>query len=223
LNDDFLTWIDQLRGNGFSAFPLPLAVNMKKSLFRLPLIYAVFLATAATAAPFSQRCPDLQTCTHIVSKLLNQKYLYDDEEIKGRLAATGNVELTQNNAEFLFTYMLYSNGAARIALAEPNTYRILKIENLPIASLPIIQASHKTAPPLPRNWDLYTLHYQVERPEHVQTLGETILAFTSPRARVVTSEGNRSIFITDAAVNLREIYTVLKGLEETTPISSEGQ
>src|SRR5689334_21878995 len=62
-------------------------------------------APPARAEPFAQTCPDIVACANAVSALLGQKYVFDSD-VKGALQSTPNVELTQKNAELLFTAML---------------------------------------------------------------------------------------------------------------------
>src|SRR5207253_1697946 len=84
-------------------------VFMKKFASAMVLGVFAFGAVSAHADSFAERCPDISSCAKVVSQLLGQKYVFDDD-VKGKFGATANTEITKENAEVLFTSMLYANG-----------------------------------------------------------------------------------------------------------------
>ena len=99
---------------------------------RLIALVAITATTSisASAGSFAERCPDIAACANYVGQLLEQKYVFD-KDIKGSIQSTSNVDINRDNAELLFTFMLYNQGFTRIPLmGAPNTFQILRTRDM---------------------------------------------------------------------------------------------
>lgn len=184
---------------------------MIKALF---FVGVVFLLSPglAKAESFAERCPDIQTCAKVVGELLGQKYVFDSD-VKGKMTATPNLELTKDNAELLFTNMLYILGFSRVPLGVPNSYQILRQRDARDAALVSYGATQKDAPEMPNNWDLATLKYKAANPEIVEEISRKMRNFMPPTTRIIPDENSGMILVTDAIPNLKKMYDLIKDID----------
>lgn len=185
--------------------------HMKRKTLAL-VMGSILLSHSAGAATFAEKCPDIATCAKVVGVLLGQKYLFD-ADVKGKVEATSNLELTQENAENLFTGMLNINGFSRVPSGVENTYQILRQRDARDQAIPTVSASQKETPQLPNNWDLYTLKYQATHPDSVENIARTSRSFMPANARVIPVEVSGTLLITDTAINLKKLYGIIKDLD----------
>ena len=180
----------------------------------LLITFAAFAltSTAALADSFHEKCPDIPTCAKVVSELLGQKYVFDDG-VKGKLEATANLEFTKENAVWLFTDMLFTNGFTRVALGH-DTYQIMRMRDAKDSIVPLIEASKQVLPSLGDNWDVATMRYKATNPEVVEHISREIRNFMPPNSRILPSELDGTLLITDSGPNLKKIYEIIKNLDQ---------
>ncbi len=183
-----------------------------KSFSRLllaPLVILSLHGGDASAASFSELCPDVMTCGKAVSALLDQKYLFDPE-IQGTVKATPNLELTKENAELLFTSALHMNGFTRVPLSAPKLFRIMRNRDARDSAIPMVTADANNAPKLPETWDLYTMKYQATHPKTVEDIARQIRSFMPADSRIVPIDWTGVLLVSDAAPNLKKAYDLIR-------------
>jgi type II secretory pathway component GspD/PulD (secretin) len=181
-----------------------------------PLICGVVILGAQPVfadSTFNDKCPDIPACAKVVGEMLSQKYVFD-EDVKGKVKGTPNLELTKDNAELLFTNMLYLEGFTRVPLGVPNSYQILRLRDAKDAAIPMVDASKDRAPDVPHLWDLYTLRYKASFPESVVEISRMARNFMPPYSRLIPSELDGTVLITDVAPNLKRIYELIRDFDQ---------
>jgi type II secretory pathway component GspD/PulD (secretin) len=181
----------------------------------IPLICGVAAlgSQSALADTFNEKCPDIQTCAKVVSELLNQKYVFDTGDVKGKVTGTSNLMLSRDNAELLFTNMLYLEGFSRVPLGVPSTYQIMRQRDAKDAPIPTVEATKDREPELPAVWDMYTLRYKATNPDAVTEIARMTRNFMPPNTRIMASELDGSLLVTDAAPNLKKLYDLIRGMD----------
>ena len=191
----------------------PYALLMMKKIVPFLGVISVSLlppAAFASSSSFSEKCPDIPACAKAVGELTGQKYLYDGD-VKGKVMATPNVELTKENAELLFTNMLNLEGFSRVPLGEAGSFQIIRQRDARDQAIPWVTSDQKHAPELPNNWDLYTMKYKATNPEVVEHLARMSRSFMPANSRIIPDEIAGILLITDTAMNLKKLYTIISG------------
>src|SRR5262249_23764859 len=142
------------------------------------------------------------------------KYVFDAGDVKGKVQATPNLELTKENAEWVFTNTLYISGYSRVPVGTPNTFQILRLRDAKDTALPMVEASKDNPPTLPKSWDMYILRYKATNPEAVEQISRMARNFMPPNSRILPSELDGSLLVTDAAPNLKKVYDIIKNLDQ---------
>lgn len=178
----------------------------------LPIVVvsALLCSLAADASDkFAEKCPDVPTCAKSVAALLGQKYL-SDGDLKGKIDTAGDLELTQTNAENLFTQALHLNGYTRVPTGESRTYVILRQRDARDSNLPVVEADARNEPRIPRTWDLMTLKYKAANPEAVEAIAKLTRSFLPANARIAPAELSGRLIVTAAAMDLARIYELIR-------------
>jgi len=160
---------------------------------------------------FSKLCATIHKCANTVSKITGEKYLMD-LNVKGRMKATDNIQLTKSNAILLFTKMLNTNGFSRVPTGEKDTFSIERQRTARDLNLPIFKGSKKNRPNFPKNYDLITFQYKVVHPEYTQIVGylaRHLRSFMPANGRVIPSELNGVLTLTDTAMNMQKLYQLI--------------
>ena len=173
-----------------------------------------YFCTFSQADVLIEKCPSIETCASIVSELLGQKYIFDPELVKGKVQATGNMELTKENAELLFTQMLHISGFSRVPIGQANTFQILREREARDSTIPIVKADKLTPPLLPNLWDVMILQYKLTFPKSADQIISIVRGSLPANARIVNAELNGSLLITDSALNLKRIYELVRDLDQ---------
>ncbi|MGZ3708285.1 MAG: hypothetical protein ACXWPM_05625 [Bdellovibrionota bacterium] len=126
------------------------------------------------------------------------------------IKATSNVELTQENAEILFTDALNMSGFSRVPLAAPGTYQIMRQRDARDSAIPTVSADAHTKPKLPDTWDLYTMKYKATNAEVVEHLARFAHSFMPATSRIIPVEFSGILLVTDTAPNLKKMYDLIK-------------
>jgi hypothetical protein len=168
-----------------------------------------FLASPAGADSFAEKCAEVQSCAKAVSTLTGQKYVFDGD-VKTSFHATPNVELTQENAELLFTKMLYSSGYTRLPLGPQGTYEIERQRDARDSALPVFAADERHKPELPATWDLVTMKYKATHPESIEQIARLIRSFMPASARVIPTDLSGMLVLTAAGPELARIYDTIR-------------
>jgi hypothetical protein len=168
----------------------------------------------AHAETFEKACPDIVACARAVSALTGDKYLFD-QEARGRMAATGNLELTQANATVLFTTLLDRNGYTRVPLAkEANTFMIATQRDARDELLPLLKASATLDPEIPDNYDWYQLKYQATHPDAVETIAKIARSFMPANSRVIPADLSGQLLVTASAQELKNVLRLFRDLDK---------
>lgn len=179
------------------------------------ILLSIFPITSFADA-FHDKCPDIAACANAVSELLGQKYVFD-KDVKGSVQATQNIEFSRENAELLFTHMLYTNGYSRVPLNQTGLYQIQKIRDAKDSNLPVLTADARTTPSLPNTWDLYTLKYKATHPEALGEISRMIRNFMPPNTRVVSSDLSGMLLMTAASMELKKLYDMVRENDQGMP------
>jgi type II secretory pathway component GspD/PulD (secretin) len=140
------------------------------------LFALLILSPTAYADSFSDKCPDIAACAKYVGELLGQKYVFD-AEVKGRVLATPNVEIGRENAELLFTSLLYQNGYSRVPLGQAATYQIARQRDARDLNLPVVKGDARMREvDIPATWDLVTLIYKTVSADNAEELARKMEA-----------------------------------------------
>jgi general secretion pathway protein D len=181
-----------------------------KNLSVLSMALAVsFLSVSAHAESFNLKCVEVSACATAVGELLGQKYLLDPD-LKGKVAASGNLELTHENAELLFTSMLNLLGYSRVPLDHAGTFQIMRQRDARDSAIPFAVADKSTAPQLPDNWDLYTLRYKATHPDSVEHIARLSRSFMPANSRIIPDELSGMLYVTDTALNIKKLYELIR-------------
>ncbi|MGE0616114.1 MAG: hypothetical protein AB7P04_10780 [Bacteriovoracia bacterium] len=165
---------------------------------------------SARADSFGEKCGDIPGCARAVGELLKQKYIFD-ADVRGGMKSSGNVELTAENAEVLFTSMLNANGYTRVPVGDGKTYQIQRQRDARDTAIPFVTASREQAPVLPANWDMMTLKYRASHPEVIEQIARVCRSFMPAGARIIPSDlGGGMLLVTDTAMNLRKVYEIIR-------------
>jgi len=175
----------------------------------LCVVGSILLPSVSMAGTFADQCPEITVCAKVIGEMLGQKYVFD-RDVKGQVGATPNLELTNENAEALFTNALNMNGFARVPVGTPNTFQIMRQRDARDSALPTIDADANTPPALPNNWDLYTMRYKASNPELVEHMARFSRSFMPANSRIIPVEWSGLLLITDTAANLKRIYDLIK-------------
>ena len=192
----------------------PQSYMKNKSIASLIGVVLFFTASASMADSFNEKCPDIPVCAKVVGELLGQKYIYDMETMKGKIQATPNLELTKENAEVIFTDMLNLAGYSRVPLSEPNTFQISRQRDARDLSIPLFKGDQKHTPELPNTWDLVTLEYKATNAEVVEQIARTARSFMPANSRIIPSDINGTLLVTDTGPNLKKLYEIIKDLDQ---------
>jgi len=174
------------------------------------LAAAIFLAVTAQAdTDFNKACPDIVACSEHVAGLLGQHYLMDND-VKGSAKSVGNLTIGKDNAELLFSKMLYLNGFTRVPLGPRDTFEIRRIRDAKDTALPRYTADARSAPALPKTWDLATLVYKATNPDALHLIRGLLMNVTSPTVRIFVSPLSGTISISAPAAELAALYETVK-------------
>lgn len=176
-------------------------------------VYFLCLCSPALASSFNEKCPDIPTCAKVVGELLGQKYLYDSD-LRGHVSGTPNLELNRDNAELLFSQMLDMEGYTRVPAGQPDTFRIMRQRDARDSAIPLVTADQKSAPNLPNTWDMTTLRYKATHSEGVEQIARMSRSFMPANSRIIPSEVDGSLLVTDSAANLKKLYAIIRELDQ---------
>lgn len=164
---------------------------------------------------WANECAELTRCIENVSKLTGKKYLYDAKEVKGGLQSTSNTQITAENADTLFTYILDLNGYARVPTAEKDTFIIISSRDIRYQSMPTINVDAQNSPKIPQNYDYYMMTYKFKHYSQGQ-LGaaeNSLRPFMSRYARTIELKGAGILTIQENASKLIKAYDLIKSFD----------
>ena len=116
----------------------------------------------------ANECLELTKCIEHVSKLTGKKYIYDAKDVRGGLQASSNIQITSENVDNLFTYILDINGYARVPTIEKDTYLIVNARDIRYEPIPTINVDSHTAPSIISNYDYYMMKFKFKHFNHGQ-------------------------------------------------------
>jgi type II secretory pathway component GspD/PulD (secretin) len=163
----------------------------------------------------ANECAELSKCVEYVSKLTGKKYLYDARSVKGGLQASSNTEITVENADTLFTYILDLNGYARVPTAEKDTYLIIESRDIRYQPLPTINVDAQSPPKIPQNYDYYMMSFKFKNFSHGQLreASNSLRPFMSRYARTIELKGTGILTIQENAAKLNKAYEMIKSFD----------
>jgi len=185
---------------------------MKKiTLFAL---FAVLIQTSsvfAGAPTWKEKCVDLKSCIENVSALTGEQYVFD-RDVKGEMHFTDNLPFEKEDAELIFTTVLFQNGVARVPM-KPGVYQILRINDAKGKDLPYYTCDQRNPPKLPNTYDLVTMEYKFTNPAMAKESENVIRTYSDMGARIYGVESNGTLIIVEVAKNLNKIYRMLVSLD----------
>ena len=185
----------------------------------MKIIILAFVLSLPTLASISQDCAKLSSCVEAVSKITGKKYVYDADIDHGRfkIGSSSNNVLTRDNADALFSEMLYLSDLCRIPLSD-NSYKIIPARNLNGPSLPQIKASTEQEPKLPDNSDFYQMIYSFSNIPAGYPINDAVYSsirrLLSRNGHLAEIRGTNSFIIIDTAKNLQTTYSMLKEMDK---------
>jgi type II secretory pathway component GspD/PulD (secretin) len=161
----------------------------------------------------ANECIELSKCIEHISKLTGKKYIYDAKIIKGGLQTSSNVEITAENADTLFTYILDINEYARVPTAEKDTYIIVQARDIRYQPVPTINVDAQTPPKLIPNYDYYMMSYKYKHFKDGQTrmAANSLRPFMSRYSRVI--EIGDTVTVQENAAKLAKAYEMIKSTD----------
>ena len=169
-------------------------------------------AEAGSSNSFAAKCSEIDKCIKAVSEITGDKYMMD-ADVKGKVDATENLELTPANANLLLTKALHLNGFARVPLSIPGTYQVVRSRDARDTLLPRIVASADTPPELPDTWDLVLLVFKLKHPEVAEAMARNARSFMPANARIIPNELSGQMLITAAVPEVKNVYQIIKDMD----------
>jgi hypothetical protein len=174
------------------------------------VLAAAFAVSAAHAdTDFNKACPDIATCAEHVAALLGQHYMMD-ADVRGTAKTVGGMDIGRDNAELLFSKMLYLNGFTRVPLGPRDTFEIRRIRDAKDSALPRFTADSRSAPAVPRTWDLVTVTYKASHPESLNLIRQLLMNVSSPTVRLMASPLAGTLTITAPAAEQVGFYETVR-------------
>ena len=160
----------------------------------------------------ADECADLIKCVEVVSKLTKKKYLFNPKEVSGELKTSSNVDLSSDNADSLFTYILDLNGFARIPTAEKDTYTIVTTRDLRYQALPMINVDSTNPPKIPLNYDYYLMQFKFQHFQYGQMRGaaNSLRPFMSRYGRLIEIKETGLMVIQENGKKLIQFHDLIK-------------
>jgi hypothetical protein len=157
----------------------------------------------------ANECTDLNKCVEYISKLTGKKYLYE-AKINGNLQFSSNFQITAENADNMFSYILSANGFARVPTSEKDTYKLVEARDIRYQTLPTINVDSATLPQVPSNEDYYVMTYLFKNHLHGQLRASAnqLRPFMSRYGRIV--ETPQSVAVMEMASKLKTFYETIK-------------
>src|SRR5262245_30966989 len=90
----------------------------------LVLSVLVIPSSYLMAAP----CQDVSSCAKLASELTGQKYILGPASEKKRISFTDNIKMTKENAELLFTNVLYQHNLTRVPVSSSDKNSFFIVE-----------------------------------------------------------------------------------------------
>jgi general secretion pathway protein D len=180
--------------------------------------FMIFFCTLITSFTLSAKsvqksCSELKDCVDEVSKLTGVKYLYSGE-LKGKIVASDNLELSKENADSLFSSILNENGYTRLKQDE-NTYLIMSARDIRYHPTPIVKANNDNSPSLPSNMDYYMMEYTLKdnRTNISSEITGALRPFMSRYGRIIDIRTTGTLVVQDTAKNLSRLYELIKKMD----------
>lgn len=183
----------------------------------LSTLALLVISSAATARDtYKDKCSDIKACVNYVSKLTGTNYTYEGD-VKGKLEATADLEITPQNAELLLTQMLDANGYTRVPLATPKTFTIMRQRDAKDSNLPKVTANSRFEPVLPNTHDWYDMEYTAANDGVAAEMARASRNFMPPNTRIVAFDLSNKVVVTGPIPVLRRIYGLIKDMDR--PVS----
>ena len=183
-------------------------------LIYINLCLLIFLLSLDLRADsLEDACSNLNKCVDAVSELTGKKYLYNGK-LKGSLASSNNLELTKENADQLFSFLLNENGYTRVPVGE-NTFQIISSRDIRYTPTPKFLASYDKAPELPDNMDYVMMEYTVKnnKTKLSTEITRALRPFMSRYGRIIDVKSSGHIIFQDTARNLKRLYGLIKTVD----------
>jgi hypothetical protein len=147
-----------------------------------------------SSVTFANECADLSKCVEFVSKLTGKKYLYEGK-LKGELQTSSNLQMTSENADNLFTYILSVNGYARVPTIEKDTYKIVEARDIRYQTTPTIHVDKDSTLQVPNTEDYYFMIYKFKNYQHGQLrqVSNSLRPFMSRYGRIIETSDLLSV------------------------------
>jgi type II secretory pathway component GspD/PulD (secretin) len=190
----------------------------------LKILSAFSLLTLALAGPSARAaqavtCKDLKSCAEAMFDLTGQRYVWDDKADREKLVMSPNVELTQENAELVFTALLDQVHLARLPIGDGKTFRILPGAERKEIEMPILDASFDKAPNFPKTWDWVTMRYKTKTRELPSFIEQAYRLHVPREARLQADFNSGYLIVSGATPVVRHMYEIVKGAD--VPLSAE--
>ncbi len=188
----------------------------KALIFSLPLLVSVsthnvYAKKKNRPTPSNRPCETLKLCADLVSKTLNQKYIFN-KELKGKIFLTENFTVNKTNAEQVFSEALRLNGLARVKIAD-GTYRIIHARDIRYHPVDIINVPNYNTDVIPNLSDYFMVNLSLMKHEYPSEISRNLRPFVSRYGRIISVEGNKEIIIQDTGHNLKRLVKLVSKLD----------
>ena len=146
------------------------------------------------------------------SALTGEQYLFNKDILGAPVQITDNLPFTKDDAELIFTNILYESGLARV-LIKPGVYNITRMNEAKGRDVQLIPCDQNTPPKLPNTYDLVTLQYRFTNGMMAKNSENVIRTYVDMGARIYGIEYPGMIYITEVAKHLNKAYAMLKDLD----------
>ncbi|MBY0414883.1 MAG: hypothetical protein K2Q18_11990 [Bdellovibrionales bacterium] len=156
-------------------------------------------------------CQDLVKCVETVSKLTGKKYLFDGR-LKGELKASSNVQITAENADTLFSYILNITGYSRVPTLEKDTYKIVESRDIRYESLATFSATLTETPSTPKTEDYVLVTYQLTNFKDGQSreIANSLRPFMSRYGRIIESYASNTLTLQETASKVSQLLDIIR-------------
>lgn len=189
------------------------------------LLLSVLLSGCSHINKTSNSCDRLDRCIELASALTGKSYLYEERELNAstKIQSAGQLQWTKENADFMLGELLNSQGYARLALKDKNSYRLINARDIRYATMPSYNATKTSNDELPptNSSDYVQIVYQsAHGPHRIAEIARNLRPFMSRYGRVI-DVNTGLIIIADNLTNGERLLGMIRKMD--VAVSKEEQ